>query len=325
MSDFSSKNSSNNDSYNFSTGGIFYRFSPGTLGQVGNYFLYISRPSALDPSIPLFDSLLFFNIPPPLFSKDFLVSRFRLAHFFQLFEPSLSSPKKPSNLSLDQLLNNLSDHLSDSNLSFFTPSTPHQKHHLNKLFISSSYVYASKTNSKSRSHYVIKISFEAKVDTNFAINLAKEYLIAQFPNSRFTAAVHQNTHNTHIHVLLLATDIYGKKLSFSFKQFRNLDLGWAKIYARHFGIEKLQQHLDKKQQTLDWKKDKMMGIAHQQPQRVSLLSNSISNSIQQPTSSPQLPLNQHNSQTFNLLEISSKNHSLLSSEHDNSSHIQHNP
>ena len=113
------------------------------------------------------------------------------------------------------------------------------------------------------------MSFEGKVSTEFALSLAKEYLTTNFPDAILMAACHQNTNHTHIHVLLLAVDIHDKKLHFSPFDYKKLDVGWAKIYAREFGIEKLQQHLDKKQKMFEWKRAKAFGLELDKPIRGS--------------------------------------------------------
>lgn len=519
-------------SNNHSTGGIFFNFSIGTVGQVASNFLYISRSSAIDPSLPTFSSLLFYNFPTFIFHSDTNLLPQRFSHFFNYFEisllldsfldrfainksalfahfispnlhsifsrqfniadlifshhsfldslsplksifkPSLKSSFFPAsdmqhdmqhagqfnhinhisnrkisnnfgnnfdhinqnlannknhdcqkvdhscsnlNHNLDQYCQNfnhnnndlnhnsscnvcniehqfdqkskLSNHgfslksdniirhkskqisqksnlinsksssvsnqtntktganLEQSNLKseinldnleqILTPKSTHfdQQYLFNLLSLSPSklkkFLIDNLPNSKSlRSHYRIKISFEDKIDTNLALTLAKEYMVKHFPDARFVAACHQNTDNTHIHVLLLATDIHGKKLHFSNSIYKKLDLGWAKIYAKQFGLDKLHQHLDKKQQTLDWKKDKMLGIDREQPQRVKHPSKSQPTFIQQPLHNKQLPLNQPTSQQLNLLDISktlSNSHSLLSSQQNKQPQLQHNP
>ncbi|MFY9222928.1 MAG: hypothetical protein WAQ98_09675 [Blastocatellia bacterium] len=130
----------------------------------------------------------------------------------------------------------------------------------------------SKKASSLRSHYRIKMSFEGKVDSKFAISLARNYLLQQFPNAILFAACHQNTDHTHIHVLLFARDVDGKKLHFSNSNYKKLDIGWAKLYARVFGEHKLEQHIQKKALSRAWKRDKMMGIERDKPYRISVNS-----------------------------------------------------
>ena len=130
----------------------------------------------------------------------------------------------------------------------------------------------SKKASSLRSHYSIKMSFEAKVPSQFAISLAKNYLNKQFPNAILFAACHQNTNHTHIHVLLFARDIDGKKLHFSNSNYKKLDIGWAKLYAKVFGEHKLEQHIEKKAQSRNWKIDRLNGVERDKPHRISILN-----------------------------------------------------
>lgn len=76
-------------SNNHSSGGIFFNFSIGTVGQVASNFLYISRSSAIDPSLPTFSSLLFYNFPTFIFHSDTNLLPQRFSHFFNYFEISL--------------------------------------------------------------------------------------------------------------------------------------------------------------------------------------------------------------------------------------------
>lgn len=422
MSNFSNTNNSNDpkSSTTDSNGGVFFRFSIGSAGQVIKNFLHITRLHALDTSLHPFDSLLFHNFPSFLFTnspafslhrlhlflqtfeKDFLLDSFfkqfslkthTIISFFNAYKSSFISSHKSnnvdknassnnekiiyfdgknlrsniSNLDLDDTenvnsnanssiknqdlhLKNINSNVNlklnsnnknlvldqdlklktpDSNLqnadlnltnSTFLSSSSHflssseqaffhhlssfsrssipddllhlpnllanfnsSYHSINKpllayLFFNLSFlphsqlikfVLSNTNNSKSlRSHYYIDISFEGKIDTSLARNLVKEYLLVQFPDARFLAAVHQDTEHTHVHVLLLATNIHDKKLYFSYIDSRNLDVPWAKIYSREFGSDKLKQHLDKKSQTLYWKKDRALGINSPKPNRV---------------------------------------------------------
>lgn len=437
MSNLSNTNNSNDpkSSSNDSKGGVFFRFSIGSAGQVTKNFLHITRLHALDTSLHPFDSLLFHNFPGFLFTNDFSsdlrFSLHRLHIFLQTFEKDflldsffkqfslkthtlisffndykaafISSYKsngvdknldkssfvssyksnyvdknalsnddkiiyfdgknphsninnfnldvtknvnsnanstiKNQNLHLKNINSNVNLELNSDNKNLdlvqeLKPKTPDSNlqnvdlnltdspflssseqaffHHLSSVSRSSlandllllpdllasfnssyhsinkpllaylffnlsflphsqliKFVLSNTNNSKSlRSHYYIDISFEGKIDTPLARNLVKDYLTQQFPDARFVAAIHQNTDHTHAHVLLLATNIHGKKLYFSYIDFRNLDVPWANIYARQFGSDKLYLHLDKKSQTLIWKKDKLKGINSPKPNRV---------------------------------------------------------
>ncbi len=106
---------------------------------------------------------------------------------------------------------------------------------------------------KTRTHYRCKLSFEGKVDTDKAREMAKEYLEKNFPKARAVAAVHQDTRHTHVHINIQARGTNGRKLNLSDRQFKNLDTAWGKIYAREYGKEKLQAHEMKKAEMRAWK------------------------------------------------------------------------
>lgn len=106
---------------------------------------------------------------------------------------------------------------------------------------------------EARTHYRAIASFENKVETEKARDMAEEYLSKQFPNARAVAVVHQDTEHTHIHFHIQARNVEGKKLSFKGKEWKEIDREWNKIYSREFGKEKEAQHLSKKAETAKWK------------------------------------------------------------------------
>lgn len=365
MSNISNTNDSSS-SNSSTTGGVFFRFSIGSPGQLANEFSHITRLEVLDPNTHPFSSLLFHNFPYYLFTNDTAFSLHRALFFLQSFEKdflldsffkqfslktttlislfnsyysSFISSYKSNKFDKNQSLNldsndvkninsstSLIDKIPNSNLKnldfdlanspFFTVAAEDFFHHLSTFSSSSpiedlsllpnllaNFSYPSDSNSKGllanlfftlsslspdelnffllsnikkaaslRSHYHILLSFEGKFDTSLARNLAKEYLLAQFPDAPFVASVHQHTSHTHVQVLLLAVNIHDKKLYFPYKTFRNLDLPWAKIYAREFGVDKLYLHLNKKSQTQQWKIDRFQGIHSDKPQRVKVPS-----------------------------------------------------
>ncbi|MGH2365748.1 MAG: relaxase/mobilization nuclease domain-containing protein [Chloroflexota bacterium] len=106
-----------------------------------------------------------------------------------------------------------------------------------------------------RTHYRAVLSFEERVATHEARDMADEWIEREFPDSRAVGAVHQNTDHTHVHVHLQARDIDGYKLQLDDNKYRELDREWADIYAREFGHDRAEEHEAKKEETRAWKAD----------------------------------------------------------------------
>src|SRR5919202_1379233 len=105
-----------------------------------------------------------------------------------------------------------------------------------------------------QTHYRGVLSFEGKVETEQARELAAAYLEQTFPTARALAAVHQDTEHTHVHLHLQARDVQDRKLHFAHAHYQRLDRVWAELYARAFGPEKLTEHERKKAETRAWKR-----------------------------------------------------------------------
>jgi len=120
-----------------------------------------------------------------------------------------------------------------------------------------------------QTHYRAVASFESKIGTEKAREMAKQYLEERFPKARAIAVVHQDTKHTHIHFHIQARDDEDRKLRFKQNEWKELDKEWNKIYGREFGREKQQQHLDKKAETREWKKSLVKGEEKEKPHRVN--------------------------------------------------------
>jgi Relaxase/Mobilisation nuclease domain len=120
---------------------------------------------------------------------------------------------------------------------------------------------------EARTHYRAVASFEGKVDTDKAREMGREWVERNFPNSRAVVSVHQDTNHTHCHINIQARGTDGKKIDIAPKHYRNLDTDWARIYGREFGKEKYQQHVEKKQETRDYKRAMASGENRQKPER----------------------------------------------------------
>jgi hypothetical protein len=107
---------------------------------------------------------------------------------------------------------------------------------------------------ETRTHYRGVLSFEGKVETARAREMASAYLAREFPDARAIAAVHQDTEHTHVHLHVQARAVDDHKLHFDRGTYGRLDEAWAEVYARAFGREKLEEHLAKKAETAEWKR-----------------------------------------------------------------------
>ena len=120
---------------------------------------------------------------------------------------------------------------------------------------------------ETRTHYRIKLSFEEKVDTDKAREMAARYVRESFPKARAVVAVHQDTQHTHAHINVQARDIDGKKINLNRADYTHLDERWGSIYAHEFGDAKLQEHLAKKGETRSYKQAKARGESAERPAR----------------------------------------------------------
>jgi hypothetical protein len=108
-----------------------------------------------------------------------------------------------------------------------------------------------------RTHYRCKLSFEGKIETEIARKMAQEYLEDSFPLARAVAVVHQDTDNTHVHINIQSRQVDGLKIQLNDKQYKTLDNSWARVYGREFGEDKAREHLTKKRETEEWKREYM--------------------------------------------------------------------
>lgn len=115
---------------------------------------------------------------------------------------------------------------------------------------------------ETRTHYRLVLSFEEQVDTREARDLADDYLGRTFPDARALAAVHQDTEHTHVHVHLQARDVDDHKLHFDRHAYERLDEQWAEVYAREYGHEKLEEHLERKAATREWRQRAALAHEH---------------------------------------------------------------
>lgn len=120
---------------------------------------------------------------------------------------------------------------------------------------------------ETRTHYRCIVSWDRKEETEKAVGQVKEFLSEKFPDSRAVAAIHQDTEHTHAHIWIDARQMDGKKIHLDRQEYRKLDDGWARTYAKHYGKEYERAHLEKKAETQSYKKARAQGAKQERPQR----------------------------------------------------------
>jgi hypothetical protein len=120
-----------------------------------------------------------------------------------------------------------------------------------------------------RTHYRCILSFDRQEDTEKARELAAQFLKENFPEARAAVAIHRDTKNTHAHIWVEARQLDDRKIHLPKNTFRTLDDRWAKIYAREYGEKYEREHLEKKEETRNFKRAKAQGKEHARPERAS--------------------------------------------------------
>lgn len=83
-----------------------------------------------------------------------------------------------------------------------------------------------------RTHYRCVLSFERDLPTASIARLVMDWLDEAVPNAVSCAFVHRNTEHVHVHVWIDARGFDGKKLNFSYHQWRSISQSWDRIYCR---------------------------------------------------------------------------------------------
>ncbi len=120
-----------------------------------------------------------------------------------------------------------------------------------------------------RTHYRCILSFDRQEDTEKARELAAQFLKEKFPEARAAVAIHRDTDHTHAHIWIDARQIDDRKIHLPKNKFKTLDDRWAKIYAREYGEKYEREHLEKKEETRNFKRAKAQGKEHARPERAS--------------------------------------------------------
>lgn len=122
---------------------------------------------------------------------------------------------------------------------------------------------------RGRTHYRIILSWDRKEETDKAKEQAHEFLKENFDKGRGFIAVHQDTEHTHAHVWLDARTNDGRKLHISKGVYRQLDESWARAYDRNYQTEYAKEYKEKKEQTRQWKRNRVQEQQRDQGERAA--------------------------------------------------------
>lgn len=107
-----------------------------------------------------------------------------------------------------------------------------------------------------RTHYRVILSFDVPATNKQIKELTNKFLEQSFPKAPAFAAIHRDTEHPHVHLYVHSRQIDGKRVQLKDTEYRSLDEKWANIYAEFAGDRSAHlEHLRKKQETLQWKRD----------------------------------------------------------------------
>jgi hypothetical protein len=106
-----------------------------------------------------------------------------------------------------------------------------------------------------RKNYKVILSFKGKeISANKALQMASEFTKKKFPENKAILAVHNHSNNRHVHILVSARKLDGKKLNLSPNQYKSFDKAWAKIVDKYHEKGAEKEHRFKCDQTAALKK-----------------------------------------------------------------------
>ncbi len=119
-----------------------------------------------------------------------------------------------------------------------------------------------------RNHHRLVLSWDKTETTDAARDQTQNFLKENFPNSRAAIAIHQDKPGqTHAHVWLDARGIDERKIRIDKATYKTLDERWARQYDRTYGTDYAREYQAKKQETREWKRDRVAGINRPKPTR----------------------------------------------------------
>lgn len=101
---------------------------------------------------------------------------------------------------------------------------------------------------ETRSYYRAIYSFHENTSDEKAIEMVNEHQGENFEKCSIINSLHRNAGHVHVHSIIFARQIDGKKLQLGWKSYREIDESWARIYGREFGEHLAREHLEKKEE-----------------------------------------------------------------------------
>jgi hypothetical protein len=119
-----------------------------------------------------------------------------------------------------------------------------------------------------RNHHRLVLSWDRTETTDAAREQTQNFLKENFTNSRAAIAIHQDKQGqTHAHVWLDARGMDDRKIRIDKATYKSLDERWAQQYDHAYGTDYAREYQQKKDETRQWKRDRVAGINRPKPTR----------------------------------------------------------
>ncbi len=119
-----------------------------------------------------------------------------------------------------------------------------------------------------RNHHRLVLSWDRTETTDAAREQTQNFLKQNFPNSRAAIAIHQDKPGqTHAHIWIDARGTDDRKVRVDKATYKTLDERWARDYDRNYGTDYAREYQQKKDETRQWKRDRVAGINRPKPTR----------------------------------------------------------
>ena len=107
--------------------------------------------------------------------------------------------------------------------------------------------------SNGRTHYCLILSWTGKEETEKAVKESHKFMRNALPKTKAIVSVHQNTDNTHSHILIDARQTDNKKIRLTKKGFYAIGERWTKQYDETYGTNFSEDYKGKKMEMLQYK------------------------------------------------------------------------
>jgi hypothetical protein len=137
---------------------------------------------------------------------------------------------------------------------------------------------------KDRTYYRLTYSFHEDTSDEKIKAMVSEHQREVFPTGVILNGLHRNTEHPHVHSIVAARGIDGKKIHFGWREYRTADEKWARIYGREFGERFEREHLEKKEERREHRRSARAAKARGEeptprPERVSHRRNQLEEKI----------------------------------------------